>query len=192
MKKLLLLVAVAVGISACGIRINDEDDDLKDGEEDEDRDRSDGRKNELVLITEGTYSVELTSTEVDCERLAGGQVMALRFLMPEGPADGGLAIDLRLVGELDAGDALTTDNSTIGRYFDFTLRTPAGDHFMMTSSGSRSKAPDYAAVTISKQTDYVTAGRIWIQNLPLVASADASLPSRTLSARGSFSCAVWD
>ncbi len=197
--KALLLAVLALTASACGIKVNDDgEDEAKDSsasheDRHHDDDDDDDQKNEVILITDGSYGVEVSSTDIVCEKLGGGDTTALRFKAPEGGDDAGLEVQMLVTGDFSAGDALTPDNSDGNRYFDFQLTTPAGDHYAYSSSGKMmSTQPDYAALTILKATDYVTAGRLWIENLALKAAADGSEPARALSVRGSFECADWE
>ncbi len=190
--KALLLAVLAMTATACGIRINDEDDESADAEADSDGDEKDDAKNELVLMIDGAYAANLSSTDVTCERMVDGLVQALHFVMPQGTPDAGLAIDLRVVRESQDGASITTTNSGIGYYFDFSLHAPNGAWYLMTSSGGgNGKRPAYGAVTISKESAYKTAGSLWIQDLPSMAS-DGSEAANMLSVRGSFTCESWD
>ncbi len=184
--KMTLLLALALTATACGMNVDDRDDETKAKE-------GDAGKNELVMITDGAYSLELNSSGVDCQKLVDDQIVEMRFRETTG-ADAGLAIDLRAAGDFDAGDALTPDNSGKDRFFDFALTTPAGVNYAYTSTGfGNALKPSYATLTILKSTRYVTAGWIWIENLP-GSSADPG-PTGTpgaLSVRASFECAHWD
>lgn len=187
--KALTIAILALLATACGIKIEDDGKDDADTEVDDD---DQAGKNQLILITDGAYSVELTSTEVECQRLVDGQVLDLRFRHKGDGIDRGLAIDLRVAGEFDSGDALTPDNSSKDRFFDFALRTPAGESFAFTSTGfGDGPKPDYAALTTLESSKYESSGRIWIENLP-AATPEPDGTVRKLSVRGTYECSDWN
>lgn len=191
--KALLLAVLAMTATACGIKVNDDGEDEQangDGKDDYSPHHG-GAKNELILITEGSYGVELSSTDVTCDKKLDGATSVVRFKAAEGTDDAGLDIQIQVTGSFAAGDALTPDNSDYGRHFDLMLWTPAHDFYSYSSNvGTDARKVDYAALTILKSTDYVTAGRVWIENLRSKAD-DGAGAARAISLRGSFECADW-
>lgn len=183
--KAVCLLILALTAAACGASVDS--DDLP-------KDDDDGRDNQLVVLVDGAYGVQLATNQAVCRRLVDGQLLEVSFLQ-KGGDDDGLRLDLQVAGDLDAGDALTADNATRDRFFDFRLTTPRGASFHYASAAARDDGdaqPASAALTVLKATDFQTAVRVWLEGLPQLggpANADGTKP--TASVRGTFECARW-
>jgi hypothetical protein len=173
----LLLLCLSASLTGCGIEVKD--DDLEDGE-------GGAEVNEVSALLDGENGMELESRAVTCREVSG-DAFVVDF---DGDASGspdaqGIKLRLEVVGDLDEGDALTPDNSSLDRFFDLRLATPDGAYRYDSLDTGGAAAPGYAALTVLEAGDITTRLRLWIEGLA-GGGQDGS------GFRATFTCNRWD
>jgi len=180
----LAALAILILTSACGARIGGSQGDASGDAP---------ARNELVLITDGSYGVSLRTENVQCRRLVGDQVEKLAFRQADGP-DAGLEVELLIAGDPAAGDELAAASSDTGRFFTFRLTRPNGGAFRYTSAGAAGTAliPSVAKLTMIQAKAEVSEGRLMIVDLPPAAPPAQHPGQDALTVNASFRCEHWE
>lgn len=177
--KVVCLFLLSILASACGLAVkNDEADARGNG------------NNRLVAMTDGAYSMQITTTGTVCRQLFDGDLKQMEYVHQgaEGDPDRGLSLTLTVAGDLATGDALVAANSTHERYFDLRMVAPSGVNYAYQSVGVLSSAPDHAELTVIKATKFEFAARLWIEGWH--PNGDRALAPASF--RGTFECGRWE
>ena len=172
-----MCLALLSFIVACGVRVRDDDAEANGPDS----------KNELVAITDGDVATQFSTYEAVCER--SRYLTTVDFTVPEGEA-AGMHVRITATGELEAGEAITPDNSTEEKDFQVLVETRDGGYYTFDSFNPPA-GYTAAALTVTQASDWVTSGRLWVETLS-PAAASGSRNGGGLGFRGSFRCQRWE
>lgn len=161
---------------ACGVHVKNNDAEGQDH----------GANNELVAMLDGDIATQFSTYDAVCER--SRYLTTVDFTVPSGEA-AGMHVRITATGELEAGEAITPDNSTNEKDFGVLIATKEGGDYTF-SSHNPPAGYTAAALTITQASDWVTSGRLWVETLaPRVGSQSGN--GGGLGFRGSFRCQRW-
>ncbi len=178
----LACLLLILGSAGCGMQVDSKDDD-------QDAPPSGPTGNQMLITTDGGYSLNLNTSDAICRRSVGDQVLTVAFRQDSGD-DAGLAVTLTATGTLNTGEEVGDSAADPSRFFEFQLLTPAGAsyHFLSSNAATNGEPGPSGALTVLDASDFTTSGRVVVSGV-----AGANDPAGpTLAVQGSFDCATWE